>query len=147
MYGKKIEEQQYQKSSMDKRALLELLREKGCRITKQRLNLIEIILDGNCSSCKEIYYEASKRNSGIGMATIYRMVNLLEEIGALKWRNEYSICDTAACQNLKSCTVEMEDTSYLELDSESIREIFERGMETCGYFKGKKVRYVLIKTE
>ena len=64
---------------MQKEHIVETLREKGCRITKQRLMLIDIILEEECQSCKEIYYKAVKADAKIGTATVYRMVNNLEE--------------------------------------------------------------------
>lgn len=63
------------------------LKENGCRITRQRRILLDIILKEECSSCKEIYYKASKKDSSIGIATVYRMVNLLEEIGAIRCKS------------------------------------------------------------
>lgn len=44
-----------------KQIIIERLKEDGCRITKQRLMLLDIILEDECSSCKEIYYRASKK--------------------------------------------------------------------------------------
>ena len=46
------------KSQSQKEKILETLREKGFRITKQRKTLIDIILENECSSCKEIFYKA-----------------------------------------------------------------------------------------
>jgi len=82
-------------SQMQKDRILELLREQGCRITKQRLVLIDIILEGNYSCSKEIYYAASKKDPNIGAATVYRMINTLEEIGAINRKNMYKVtcCD------------------------------------------------------
>ena len=72
-----------------KEAIIKKLKEKGCRITKQRLEILDIILEDQCSSCKEIYYRASESNSGIGIATVYRMVNALEEIGVVSRKLVY----------------------------------------------------------
>lgn len=66
-----------------KEMIVEKLKENGCRITKQRLILIDIILENECQSCKEIYYKAAQIDHKIGVATVYRMVNALEEIGAI----------------------------------------------------------------
>ena len=66
-----------------KEMIVERLKENGCRITKQRLMLIDIILENECQSCKEIYYKAAQIDHKIGVATVYRMVNALEEIGAI----------------------------------------------------------------
>ena len=74
--------QPMQQGNMQKEAILNRLRQRGCRITKQRMLLLDIILEEECSSCKEIYYKASKIDSSIGSATVYRMINMLEEIGA-----------------------------------------------------------------
>ncbi|MBA4700887.1 MAG: transcriptional repressor [Ruminococcus sp.] len=63
--------------------IVEKLKENGCRITKQRLVLIDIILQNECQSCKEIYYKAVEIDDKIGVATVYRMVNALEEVGAI----------------------------------------------------------------
>ena len=65
---------------MQKEIILQRLKEQGCRITKQRLALIDIILENECSSCKEIYYKAVRMDEKIGIATVYRMINMLEEM-------------------------------------------------------------------
>ena len=44
---------------MQKDLIIQKLREQGCRITKQRLMILDIILQEDCSCCKEIYYKAS----------------------------------------------------------------------------------------
>ena len=76
---------------MQKEHIVETLREKGCRITKQRLMLIDIILEEECQSCKEIYYKASKKDQNIGPATVYRMINTLEESGAITRRSTFTV--------------------------------------------------------
>ena len=65
---------------MQKENIIQKLKERGCRITKQRLMLLDIILEENCSCCKEIYYRASRIDPIIGTATVYRMINKLEDI-------------------------------------------------------------------
>ena len=68
---------------MAREVVIQRLKENGCRITKQRLMLLDIILKEDNSSCKEIYYKASAADSKIGAATVYRMINTLEEIGVV----------------------------------------------------------------
>ncbi len=46
------EQVSYQTTKMQREIILTKLKEKGCRITKQRLRLIDIILQNECSSCK-----------------------------------------------------------------------------------------------
>ena len=74
-----------------KEQIVEKLKENGCRITKQRRMLIDIILENDCSSCKEIFYKASRADEKIGVATVYRMINALEEIGAISRKNMYKV--------------------------------------------------------
>lgn len=79
-------------SIQDKKSyILRELKKRGCRITNQRKILIDIILRDECCSCKEIYYQAIKEDPSIGMATVYRMVRTLEEIGLIQRKNMYRI--------------------------------------------------------
>ena len=63
------------RTQMQKEIILQKLKERGCRITRQRKMLLDVILNEDCSSCKEIYYKASMKDSGIGTATVYRYIN------------------------------------------------------------------------
>lgn len=86
-----LEDTGFSRTQMQKDAIILKLKEQGGRITKQRLMLLDIILEEECSSCKEIYYRAVKKDAKIGVATVYRMVNTLEEIGAINRKNMYKI--------------------------------------------------------
>lgn len=78
---------------MQREMIIQKLRERGFRITKQRLVLLDIILEEDCTSCKEIYYKASRRDKSIGTATVYRMMNVLEEIGVISRENLYRVIE------------------------------------------------------
>lgn len=80
-----------ERSNRAKEVIVGKLKDSGCRITKQRLILLDVILEGECGSCKEIYYRASKIDHSIGTATVYRMINTLEEIGAIDRKNMYRV--------------------------------------------------------
>ena len=56
------------------------LKEKGYRSTDQRKMLLRIILANECSSCKEIYFAAKKIDDKVGIATVYRTIQLLEDM-------------------------------------------------------------------
>ena len=73
---KRHETERYQRTQMQKELVIKQLKERGCRITKQRLLLLDIILEQDCSCCKEIYYRAVEKDEGIGTATVYRMINI-----------------------------------------------------------------------
>ena len=44
----------------------------GKRITKQRMVILDVILEQNWTDCKEVYYEAVQRDSTVGLSTVYR---------------------------------------------------------------------------
>ena len=76
----------------EKRAyVIRELKKNGCRITNQRQILIDVILQDECCGCKEMYYQALEKDPTIGMATVYRMVKTLEEIGLIQRKNLYRI--------------------------------------------------------
>ena len=64
--------------------VIEKKRKKGCRITKQRKLIVDIIMNNEFTSCKEIYYRVIKEDPTIGMATVYRMINQLEEMNVIR---------------------------------------------------------------
>ena len=126
-------------TNMQKDIIVQRLKEKGCRITKQRLMLLDVILEEDCSSCKEIFYKASKIDKSIGSATVYRMINTLEDIGAISRKNMYRIaCGTTSCEEM-ACTVSFEDGTYTELSGADWNMVIREGLEKCGYLKGRKV--------
>lgn len=85
------EENEAELRNEQKQMIMKQLRDNGCRITHQRMILLDVILGNECTSCKEIYYKASKIDKNIGFATVYRMINMLEEIGVINRKNLYRI--------------------------------------------------------
>ncbi|MCI9051287.1 MAG: Fur family transcriptional regulator [Lachnospiraceae bacterium] len=142
----KKESFQYYRTKMQKDIIIQKLKEKGCRITKQRLMLLDIILQEDCSCCKEIYFKASQIDSGIGTATIYRMVNTLEEIGAISRKNMYKIVCEMTCEAKEICIVEFDDGTVLELSTKRWHQIVEAGLTAYGYIKNRNIRSVKAKT-
>lgn len=136
-----MESRQYLRENMDKNMILELLRKEGFRVTRQRELLIDIILKENCTCCKEIYCLAARKNRGIGVATIYRTINALEKIGALKRKNPYQLCGRGQEMDGKFL-VELEDASVVVLDMSSLISVMEKGLKQCGYSQGKRVKAI-----
>ena len=135
-------DQQYQRSNMQRSAIMNRLRQAGCRITKQRKIILYIILQEECTCCKEIYFLAARKDPNIGMATIYRMINLLEEMGALKRKRAYRICDEETMVNI--CSIRLDDHTNVRLDGEKLRQVIESGMESCGYLHNRRVRSISV---
>lgn len=143
---KKIQESpNYHRTQMQKERILKKLKEQGLRITKQRRMLLDIILEEECSCCKEIYYKASRQDEKIGSATVYRMVNTLEEIGAISRKNMYKIaCKEESAEHV--CMIELDDNTVIELSALRWNQIIQTGLAACGYMNGQKVRSVTAKS-
>lgn len=132
-------------NQMQKELVIEKLKERGCRITKQRMILLDIILQDDCSCCKEIYYKASRLDKRIGPATVYRMVNILEEIGAISRKNMYKISCTKDCRAGDSCRIELDDGTVLHLAGEDWNRVLESGLKSCGYLNEQNVISAALK--
>ena len=66
-----------------------ILKEKGYKLTPQRKATLKVILnnEGKHMSTEEIYNEVKKECPEIGLATVYRAMLLLEELGILYKHN------------------------------------------------------------
>ncbi|KIR01905.1 Ferric uptake regulation protein FUR [Lachnospiraceae bacterium TWA4] len=134
----------YHRTQMKKEMIIQKLKDQGCRITKQRLMLLDIILEEDFSCCKEIYYKASKRDEKIGSATVYRMINTLEEIGAISRKNMYKIsCDEEINNDEDVCTIELDDHTVIELSAKKWTQIIQAGLKACGYMKGQSIKSIV----
>jgi Fur family ferric uptake transcriptional regulator len=68
---------------IDYNVLKEELKKKGYKLTPQRRAIVDTIIDseGKHLTAEEIYDEVKKNCPEIGLATVYRTILLLEEIG------------------------------------------------------------------
>lgn len=156
-------EENYQRTQMQEELIFRKLRNMGCRITKQRQLLLNIILQEECASCKEIYYKARKEDPRIGTATVYRMINLLEEIGAINRKNMYTIpvsviagTDDRECQDRNSkyaqmkaekeivCVIELEDHTFCTLSAREWNQVVAEGLKNCGYTSGQNITNIRL---
>ena len=131
----------YQRTKMQKDMILERLRDQGCRITRQRQLILEIILEEDCSCCKEIYYKVQEKDKNVGPATIYRMVNMLEKIGAISRKNMYRISGCETCCQENGCTVRLSDT-VCKLPSEVWKQFVREGLKNMGYIGDQDIESI-----
>ena len=147
MEQKKSDELKFQRTRMQKESVLKTLKDNGCRITNQRKVLLDVILDEECTSCKEIYYKAVEIDPNIGAATVYRMVNLLEDIGAISRRNIYKISCNLDCVKDNACTIELDDNMVYHLSRTEWNSVIMKGLKACGYLDNQKVNRIVIESE
>lgn len=135
----------YYRATKQKEYIFSKLRERGLRITNQRRLIIDCILENEFSCCKEIYCQVSKIDSSIGIATVYRMVNTLEEIGAINRKSMYHVCFEEEPAAVHSCMVKFDDRTQLNLDAEEWNRIVKAGLASCGYLDNRNVELVELR--
>lgn len=134
----------FRSTKMKKDLVLKKLREKDYRITKQRQMLLDVILQEECASCKEIYYKAKKEDDKIGTATVYRMINLLEEIGAIRRENMYKIsCDIDVGRN-NTCVIELDDHTVFRLSAQHWFMVVLEGLKAYGYVDKQQITSITL---
>ncbi len=132
----------YQRSGHGKEHILRQLRQRGFRVTRQREVILDTILNHDCTSCKEIYYQAVMKDPGIGMATVYRMVNTLTDIGILKVASLKPADVMNAGEG--ACVVTMKDNSTLTLSQKELLELLKASVESRGYSEEDIARVEIV---
>lgn len=151
--SKNTEEQPLTRISREKDAILELLRENGFRITKQRKLILDIIFTHECTCCKEIYYEALAKDSSIGIATVYRMINTLTDLGVLQtavpYKNMYQDSARNCTQEYHiscgGCRIVMENKKVVEFTDSEWNQVLEKALKKKGH-SGKVACVILENT-
>ena len=114
------EEPNYQRTRMQKDVVIQELKKRGCRITKQRRMLLEVILENECSCVKKSIYNASRLGSGHRISYGVPYGKPLEEIGAISRRNMYKIVRNPDCKDESVCTIELDDNTVQKLSKRQL---------------------------
>ena len=69
---------------MNYEQIVEALKESGMRITRQRMIVADVIAENDGASCKDICCIVRGKDPSVGVATVYRMINVLEDIGVIE---------------------------------------------------------------
>lgn len=130
---------------LDKDNIIAKLKENGLRMTSQRKLIVDIIVNEEYSCCKEVYFLAHKRDSSIGIATVYRMINVLEDIGAISRKNiQRAACSGRCCDMRGGCTVVTDKSKEIILSEDDIQEALKYIMEKNGYTNVDEIKAVLV---
>ncbi len=124
--------------------ILRELKKQGCRITNQRKIIIDAILENECSSCKEIHAEVIGKDPRIGIATVYRMINALEAVGAINRKNLYRLseCDARCCES--ACTVVLKNKDAITLTGDEFANIIKAGMHMVYGCKERDIESIMM---
>lgn len=126
--------------------LLKELKKNGCRMTYQRKLLIDIILQDECCCCKEIYYQAVKRDPSIGIATVYRMIKMLEDMGFLS-RRMYQISYDKLKELKGGEIVFLENENAAELEAGDWYQDLKRFLKSRGLIGEDEISVIIRKSD
>ncbi|MBP3621194.1 MAG: transcriptional repressor [Lachnospiraceae bacterium] len=130
---------------LSKEDILARLKENGLRLTEQRKLIVDIIANEEYSCCKEIYILAHKKDDTIGVATVYRMINVLEEIGAISRKNiQKANCNGRCCDMKSGCTIVTEDSKQIMISEADLQEALKYIMEKKGIETAEEIKAVLV---
>ncbi|WP_053985731.1 Fur family transcriptional regulator [Niameybacter massiliensis] len=125
--------------------IIEALREKGHRLTSQRKFILDVILEDECCSCKEIHYKVIKKDPTIGIATVYRMVNTLEELGAIDRKNLYHVSIESLEEDICPQIVLVDEKQIIQLDKAEWYWMLLDSLKYRGYLKDECISIVIKK--
>ncbi|MBW7570053.1 MAG: transcriptional repressor [Succinivibrio sp.] len=112
------------------------LEQSGLRMTIQRRHIIEILTSSKCTSPKELWYEAKEYVPDLGIATVYRLINRLEQIGVIsKARN-------LGMQNVEPKLGTLKDKTgniiKKEGSTQELAALIKQGLMTSGKIKAEE---------
>lgn len=145
MSEKNIPDQEPISSEYSKEDIFDMLKKSGMRLTEQRKLIVDVIVNEEYSCCKEVYYLAHRKDAGIGVATVYRMINLLEELGAISRKNiQKNACNGRCCDMKGGCTIVTDESKEIILTEEDMQEALKYIMEKNGYEKVEEIKAILV---
>lgn len=75
---------------------------------------------------------------------MYRLVNMLEEIGAISRKNMYKVTYSGDCLMENACTVVLDDDTIYNLSAKKWNEVIRAGLSACGYLHQQQVLSVIL---
>ncbi len=132
------------RSDKNRDEVLREMRRRGYRITEQRKILVDVILKDQCRCCKEIYYEAAKKDPSMGIATVYRTVGALQDMGIL--RRDYSrpvLSGAWECEKKCKVCLSGEKQTRAE-DEEELYETVRGFLQRKGYLTGEDFKVTVV---
>ncbi len=109
---------------------LEKLRRAKVRMSRQRLELLDLLFEGSYRCAKEFYFVAHSRNPRLGMSTVYRFLRVLYDAGVIA--NSRMIDVSCAGCTFKALTAGDDGGREFIADGIGFRELLRLGMVVKG---------------
>lgn len=101
------------------------------------------MFEHDCICCKEIYYQALKKDKNVGIATVYRMVNALADLGVFQTNVPYRLVDPAFTGGQNGCRVVLKNQTVVEFDPNEWNDILTEALQKKGY-EGLEIERVIL---
>ena len=130
--------------------IIQRLKENGYRITPQRKCIIETIIHSDCHNVKDIYFQASKKDKTIGIATVYRVVRILEELEIIRCSTIDINHECVNCQKPDTILFlsddEKEKHKVTVLEMPKWMEYLKKELRKRGMLENEKISIVIRKS-
>lgn len=110
-------------------------------------------MENECASCKEIFYRANKIDSSIGIATVYRMIKTLEDIGVINRSNQYKVdlfkesehpLNVNETISGEGYTLILKDNHRISLKAEELKNILKLGLKMSGVLIEEEIDSIVV---
>ncbi len=140
----RVQDEKLIRVAREKDQILDLFRQRGMRITKQRKLILDIVFEHDCVCCKEIYYQALKKDKNVGIATVYRMVNALADLGVFQVNVPWRLTGAASSGGQDGCRVVLKNRTVVELDRHEWQSLLEDALRKKGYTEALEIERVIL---
>lgn len=128
-----VQDEKLIRVAREKDQILALFRQKGMRVTKQRKLILDIVFEYDCISCKEIYYQALKTDKNVGIATVYRMVNALADLGVFQANAPYRLAKQPETGAGNGCRIVLKNHTIIEFEQCEWQNLLTEALRRKGY--------------
>ena len=140
----RVQDEKLIRTAREKDKILEMLRQRGMRVTKQRKLILDIVFAHECTCCKEIYYQALKEDKNMGIATVYRMVNVLTDLGVFQVNAPYRFSGQVAGDGGNGCRIVLKNQKVVEFDQEEWRNLLTEALQRKGCADTSGIERVIL---
>ena len=137
--------EKYSSSNQAKTECLEKLKKAKVRMSKQRMEIIDLLFEGSFNCTKELYYEAQERNPELGMSSVYRFLKVLADQGIISKSKMLDVnCKTC---DLKQASLKGKDGATL-VDNLNLHELLRLGLIVKGVISSdEKINVTMVDDE
>jgi len=144
--SKQLDDQPFTTVVHKEALIINEIKKRGLKITNQRKIIIDSILKNKCSSCKEIYYQVLMKDPNIGIATVYRMVRMLEEFGIIDRRKLFHISYENLFGVLADQIIMVDEEKTTELQAGEWYDTLRQNLKEIGLIDNHEISVIIKRT-